>query len=420
MPSINENGSGQTRPRRLLLCLDGVPHKIIESARERGLFDAFNKPARLLSPFPTMTNVALSAMFGATPPAGYESLYFDRDAHSLVGGVRKYVGRRTPDKIPSSYMDSLDYQEPLAFEFLIYVAPERIWRADMRRFHEKFLAAPRTRDYFAFLKATDGLLHAQGPERLNVALESLDKILRDIRKHGGNEIEIVLFSDHGMNLEENKRVGIVEHLRRKNIQAAPQLNNGGREVSIPAFGLCSYVAVYCAHSDLIPETAEALIELPGVDFVIFRDERTVMLKSARGDAQIDHREPDGYRYVSRGSDPLDLQSAIDTLTQEHKFDEQGFALASDWFSKTNKHSYPNVVVNLHNSLFTTRVKHTADILVSLHDGYYYGWSPFGRFVRLAATHGNALAASSNAFLMSTHRNFAECVNADDAKPLLRG
>ena len=419
MPSTNHNGAGKSRPRRLLLCLDGVPHKLIESAKDRGLFDAFGKPTRLLSPFPTMTNVALSAMFGATPPAGYESLYFDRDAHSLVGGVRKYVGRRTPDKIPSSYMDALDYQEPLAFEFLIYVAPERIWRADMRRFHEQFRAAPQTRDYFAFLKATDGLLHAQGPERLNVALESLDKILGDIRRFSGNETEIVLFSDHGMNLEENKRVGIVEHLRRKNIQAGPQLRNGERAVSIPAFGLCSYVAVYCAHHDLIPETAEALIELPGVDFVIFRDDETVILKSARGDAQINRREPNAYRYVPIENDPLELQPSMNLLKQESRFDEDGFADASDWFAKTNHHRYPNVVVNLHNSLFTTRVKHTADILVSLHDGYYYGWAPFGRFVRLAATHGNALASSSNAFLMSTHRILPECVSADDAKPLLQ-
>ncbi|HEY8226457.1 MAG TPA: hypothetical protein VIG25_14350, partial [Pyrinomonadaceae bacterium] len=58
------------RPRRLLLCLDGVPHELIQSAQHRGLFEFFNAPTRLLSPFPTMTNVALSAMLGASPPAG--------------------------------------------------------------------------------------------------------------------------------------------------------------------------------------------------------------------------------------------------------------------------------------------------------------------------------------------------------------
>jgi len=114
------------RPRRLLLCLDGVPHEVIRQARHRGLFDCFHEPSRLLSPFPTMTNVALSTMLNASAPAGYESLYFDSDTREMRGGISHYVGRRTPDKIPSSYMDTLDYQEPLHFEFLIYVLPERI------------------------------------------------------------------------------------------------------------------------------------------------------------------------------------------------------------------------------------------------------------------------------------------------------
>src|SRR5215218_7040137 len=234
-------GNTQSHPRRLLLCLDGVPHKLIEQAKGRGLFDTFGPPARLLSPFPTMTNVALSAMLGATPPAGYESLYFDRKARELRGGIGKYIGRRTPDKVPSSYMDELDYQEPLPFEFLIYVAPEKVWRADMQRFRERFRAAPQDRDYFAFLKATDGLLHAQGPKRLAVALESLDKILKEIQRSCGSETEIVMFSDHGMNLEENRRVDLASTLRRKSFQ-----------VVIPAFGLCSYAAIYCGDDQRIP------------------------------------------------------------------------------------------------------------------------------------------------------------------------
>ncbi len=49
-----------------------------------------------------MTNIALSAMLGATPPLGYESLYFDKSSRELRGGVSKYIGWRTPDKIPSS------------------------------------------------------------------------------------------------------------------------------------------------------------------------------------------------------------------------------------------------------------------------------------------------------------------------------
>jgi hypothetical protein len=388
---------GQSRPRRLLLCLDGVPHKLLEGERDRGLFDSFKAPTHLLSPFPTITNVALSAMLGATPPAGYESLYFDRKARELRGGISKYVGRRTPDKVPSSYMDELDYQEPLPFEFLIYVAPEKVWRADMQRFRERFRAAPQNRDYFAFLKATDGLLHAQGPARLAVALESLDKILKEIRSYCGDETEIVMFSDHGMNLEENRRAPIASTLRRR-----------GFQVVIPAFGLCSYAALYC-DEDVIPEVARASAEVKGVDFAVYKDAAEVVVESVRGQARIEHEaSTDSYRYVMVSGDPLQLSTFPDS-----------FATDAIWFERTAGHRYPNALANIYKSVFTPRVKHTADVLVSMNDGYYYGWTAFGRFVRLRATHGNALQASSNAFLMSTHRQFPTFVRADDAKTLLR-
>jgi len=345
-----------------------------------------------------MTNVALSAMLGATRPAGYESLYYDRASGEMRGGVKKYIGRRTPDKIPSSYMDDLDYQEPLPFEFLIYVVPEKIWRADMQRFRERFKAAPQTRDYFAFLKATDGLLHAQGPERLGVALESLDKILNEIRAFCGDETEIVMFSDHGMNLEENRRVSLATVLQQRGFKAA-----------VPAFGLCSYAAVYAHDDQLIPEIARALAELTGVDFTVYKSDTHVVVESDRGQARIEYAPAtESYRYVNVSGDPLDL----------NRF-QNGFATDATWFEQTTAHRYPDALANIYKSLFASRVKHTADILVSLKDGYYYGWSPFGRFVRLAATHGNAMQSSSNAFLMSTHRQFPDFVRADNAKALLR-
>lgn len=413
------------RPRRLLLCLDGVPHELIQRAQGRGLFELFNPPTRLLSPFPTMTNVALSAMLGASPPAGYESLYFDRTTQQLQGGIRKYLGRRTPDKIPSSYMDELDYQEPLAFEFLIYVAADTVWRSDMQRFREDFLNAPQRRDYFAFLKATDGLLHSRGPQRLAIALESLDAILKEIRRVCGEETEIVLFSDHGMNLQENKRTNLVTNLRSHGFEVQSSFNGRrNRSVCVPAFGLCSYAAAYCSSAEMVPSVADALIEEPGVDFVVYREGADVILSGQQGRARIERRETREtnarwYRYRPLKGDPLKLNSIAETISAAGDSDSEGFAADSVWFSHAKGHEYPDALNNIYSSLFRPRVKHTADILISLRDGYYYGWSPFGRFVRLLATHGNALRSSTNAFLMSTHRKLPDFVRADDARALLR-
>lgn len=424
MRTNGENVAGKTRPRRLLLCLDGVPHEVIETAKQRGLFDSFGSPSRLLSPFPTMTNVALSAMLGATAPLGYESLYFDKTACELRGGVRKYIGWRTPDKIPSSYMDELDYQEPLAFEFLVYVAPDKVWRTDMRRFRERFRQAPQTRDYFAFLKGTDGLLHIRGPKRLSIALESLDRILRDIQNTCGRETEIVLFSDHGMNLLENRRVHMKTHLRQRGFSLGSSFSEGSAALSIPAFGLCGYAAIYSGDGGTVPAVAQSLVELEGVDFSIYKDgPESIALRGVNGNARIERKQSDGqtsYRYVTFDGDPLQLKPILETLNQARQFDSDGFAVDKFWFDQTAKHIYPDPLANLFTSLHSQRVKHTADILVSLCDGYYYGWSPFARLTRLAATHGNALRPSSNAFLMSTHRTLPPYVRADDARPLLRG
>jgi Type I phosphodiesterase / nucleotide pyrophosphatase len=420
---VISSGAGVARPRRLLLCLDGVPHEVMEGAKARGLFAGFGAPSRLLSPFPTLTNVALSRMLGATPPLGYESLYYDRAARELRGGVRKYIGRRTPDKMPSSYMDELDYQEPLPFEFLVYVAPEAVWRADMRRFHERFRAAPQTRDFFAFLKGTDGLLHIRGRKRLEAALESLDRILREIQQWCGRETEIVLFSDHGMNLEENRRVHLQTHLRRQGFKILDRPRER-RSVAVPAFGLCGYAALYCADEEEAPLTAEALAGLEGVDFALHRDGANgVKLTGERGTARIERYENGSgvkYRYEQLKGDPLQLADTVRSLEAEGRLDERGFAPDQEWYERTAGHIYPDALANLYQSLYEPRVHHTADVLVSMQDGYYYGASIFSRFVRLAATHGNALRSSTSAFLMSTHRTFDTHVRANEAQPLLKG
>jgi hypothetical protein len=371
-----------------------------------------------------MTNVALSAMFGASPPQGYESLYFDKSAREFRGGISKYVGRRTPDKIPSSYMDELDYQEPLAFEFLVYVAPEKVWRADMQRFHDRFCAAPQDRDYFAFLKGTDGLMHIRGPKRLSAALESLDKILIDIQAFCGRETEIVLFSDHGMNLYENRRVHLQTHLRRQGFQMRNRFEGSARRsLAVPAFGLCGYAAVYCGDPELIPEVAASVTELEGVDFSVYADEAAVVIKGKSGAAVVEMKlegDKKFYRYVPVNGDPLKLTPVLQHLNETGRIDQAGFGSDQTWLEATANHIYPDVLANLYNSLHTKRVQQTADVLMSFHDGYYFGWSPFGRIVRLAATHGNALSPSSTAFLMSTHRQLPDYVRADDANMLLRG
>jgi hypothetical protein len=417
-------GADVTRPRRLLLCLDGVPLEIMQAAKARGLFAGFNDPSGLLSPFPTMTNIALATMLGASAPLGYECLYFDRNAQELRGGVQKYIGRRTPDKVPSSYMDELDYQEPLPFEYLVYVAPDAVWRADMRRFRERFRRAPRARDYFGFLKGTDGLLHVRGPAKLQTALESFDVLIRELQAYCGRETEIVLFSDHGMGLEESRKIHLVTHLQAQGYEIRSEFRGRGRrELSVPAFGLIGFGAIYCNDETDPAEVAQAVNTLGGVDFSMYRDGPTaIIVRNAGGAARIRRAQHDAsvrFAYEQIDGDPLDLVATLRTMKEAGELDAQGFAADDVWLARTAAHTYPDALANLYEAMHGTRVRHTADVLISCQDGYYYGWSLLDRFVRIMATHGNARRGSTTAFLMSTHRTFAPYVRGTEVRPLLR-
>jgi hypothetical protein len=228
-----------------------------------------------------------------------------------------------------------------------------------------------------------------------------------------------------MNLQENRRIHMQTHLRRRGFQLTETLQRRERRsISIPAFGLCGYAALYCA-DDEVAEVADSLVDLEGVDFALHRDgPDMIAVKGAKGVARI-HRQQAGeavrFRYERVGDgDPLQLAEVLRGLKADGQLGDDGFALDRDWYARTAAHIYPDALSNLYASLNATRVGHTADVLVSCSDGYYYGASIFSRFVRIAATHGNALRASSSAFLMSTHRTFPAHVRADEAQPLLRG
>ena len=78
-----------------------------------------------------------------------------------------------------------------------------------------------------------------------------------------------------MNLEENRRVPLASTLRQR-----------GFQVVIPAFGLCSYAALYCQDENQIPEIARASVEVTGVDFAVYKDGADAVVESGRGQARI--------------------------------------------------------------------------------------------------------------------------------------
>lgn len=413
----DSNSSSRAATRRLALALDGVPWQAIDEIRSSGAFRFFHPPARVVSPFPTMTNIGMNAMMGARKTLGYENLYFDREQGRMRGGAIKYIKRRSMDAGRRGYNCLLDYEEPMQYEFLVYALPDKIFSSDLSRMMDKFKksSAPI---FFAFLKSTDGIIHLGGREKLMTVLAQLDSTLSQLYEDHRGELEIMMFSDHGNALVPFERVRLKSHLARYGFELTDRIKKP-RSAIVPGFGLCSYAPVYAAPENR-REISQSLAALNGVDFSAFRpleDESVTELIGPRGRARI-HSESSGFRYEQIEGDPLRLSSMIAGLESQGLIDDRGFAEDRVWFEATKDHAYPDALCNLWSSV-RDHVESTADVLVSFEDGYCYGSAIFDRLVTMLATHGSALQTTSYSFLMSTHRDLPSHLRAREASLMIR-
>ncbi len=405
--------------RRLILAVDGVAWQSIEELRaEEGLFELFSPPARLISTFPTTTGPAMVQLLEANPTPGYESLYFDPQTRALGGGIKKYIGNRRVDAVKRGYNHKLHYEEPLPFEFLVYVIPELIWEADFQRFFDKYHKADN-KIYFAFLKSTDGIIHMGSRGLLFPALRELDRQLKALYHRHKGKLEIVAYSDHGNYMESCRRVMLERRLARAGFQMERKIRSSSSVVA-PGFGLCSYAALYTETSNL-NDIAHTLRDLEGVDFSVYRPNGNgkVMVVGGAGRAMVEYDATrQAYRYSCENGDPLCLNKIVEELRSAGLMDATGYAPDRAWLDATHEHIYPDVLARLRSSLSCELVAAPANILVSLQDGYYWGSLAFDIVGHLAATHGNATAATSYAFLMSTHRHPPAYLRTDEAQTFL--
>jgi hypothetical protein len=371
-----------------------------------------------------MTNIGMNAMLGARRSLGYENLYFDRGRGRMCGGPMKYVKRRSEDPEKRGYNHLLDYEEPMQFEFLVYVFPGRIFSADLGKLLDAFKRSEAP-IFYAFLKSTDGIIHLGGREKLMPVLSELDAALASLYEEHRGGLEIVLYSDHGNALLPFKRVSMKTHLAGFGFEASSRVSSR-RSVIIPGFGLCSYAPIYTKVENR-REVAEALSSLAGVDFSVFRpldDDSNngggvTEMVGPKGRARIHHdAKRDAFRYEQIEGDPLALGEAVKGLERENLIDGRGYAPDRAWFEATRDHIYPDALSNIWSSV-REHVESTADVLVSFEDGYCYGSAVFNRLVSIAATHGSALRSTSYAFLMSTHSDFPAHLRACQARGRLR-
>jgi len=384
--------SSEKNHRSVTICLDGVPYTDMQLLWQQGYFREFGKPGKLISVFPSLSDIAITEALHTAKVPGYENLFFDLTSNRISGGAASTLSKA---KIP--YLDALDYDEPGIFKGLAYVLPLKTYHADLGRLLKRWAASNKTA-YQAHICSSDAICHVVGPEEFRTHLLQIDQLLREILIQAEGNIDITVFSDHGNSHVASRRIDLEGFLAKNGFHLGSSLD-GDQAVVAPAFGLVGAIALYSRPQNT-QRLAELLSQMEGVDFATYANGNSVLVVSKGGRARINNRHnEDRLEYEMMSGDPLNLRQTIAKMSQQGILDSESSADGDAWFRATAEHEYPDGVNALYRGV-TNHVKNPASLLLSLKDEYHYGSRFFGRLVTLRSTHGSLVRSSMTGFYMS--------------------
>ena len=353
--------------RTVIIAIDAVPYAVFARLQRQGLFREFFPAARMVAPFPSLTNVGYTAILKTAPVLGYEDKYYDPVENRMGGGVGHRLGNRYKDVAP--FHKVFDWEPPHLWGVTIYYFPMTVSRAELHRI-EQILHSSEDNELVLYFGGTDALGHVRGWKGFEECLRLVDQVVRGFLAAGGAERRVVLFSDHGTTAVPSRRIDLAAVLGKSGYRLKSRLEHPG-DVVAPAYGLVGAIPLYtrCGEEAAV---ARAVARAHGVDFAAWREGDRVSAVSGDG-----------------RPDPLDRPQDL----------------------------YPDLRARVELGL-RAYVVHPASVIVSLADGWHYGSGLFDALANMKGTHGSATEGASVGFVASNVDRLPEALRADEVYPYL--
>jgi hypothetical protein len=358
---------GSDPDRTVVIAIDAVPYAVFEKVQREGLFDAFFPAARMIAPYPSLTNIGYTAILRTDPVLGYEDRYYDPVENNMRGGVADRLFNRFKSVAP--FHDVFAWEPPHLWGVGIYYFPGTITKAELHEI-EEILHASDEKELVLYFGGTDALGHVRGWGGLEEYLHLVDRMLRGFLAAGGGSRRVVLFSDHGTSAVPSRRVDLEKALKAGGLHLRRRLDDPG-DVVVPGYGLVGSIQLFtvCGQEEIV---AHAVLAAEGVDFVFWRDGDGVVALSADGRADPLDRPLDEYP---------DLRRRIEEAAHNH-------------------------------------TAHPASVFASLKDGWHYGSKMFEFLADMKGTHGSARATSTLGFVASNVDRLPDTLRAEEVYPWL--
>lgn len=395
-----------TQCRHLVIVLDGVPFELVDEAYRQGKFRLFHPPSRVYACFPSMTWLCFPLIFHTAPPLGVEAEYFDEREEKLTDA--SYVYR---ERLNEPWRPCVDYRCGMIVDGVCYVAPWRAFAHEMGAIRSRFERGEK-RIFVGYNASSAGMGTAVGREGFRRVLEVMDRFCEEMMAKSRGKLAITMFADHGHSLTAAKRIPLRDFLRSRGYNVGERLQRKN-DVVVPSFGLCTDAVVHTRDPERV---VKDLLELNGVDLLVYRVGDTISVRSRTGLAHVEEKAG-RYRYDAVQGDPLALLPILDRLRKAGKVDADGFAEDRALFVATALHKYPDPLYRIW-LCWHGAVQNPPDIVVYLQDNWFWGRKSFALVATVHSTHGNLNYANTTTFAMTTAGPLPSLMRVTDLKPAL--
>jgi hypothetical protein len=404
-------------PKRLIICLDGISYRDMKALQagvtykdahgiqfhRQGFHQGYFPVSRMISTFPSTSDVAWTDIFGDRPLPGYQRTYFS-DAANLEMSV-------------NGITTSMEHEKQMHWEVengflrtLGYVYPSHTYQYEVHELVRNFLNAKSGGDnFYAYIRTPDDAQHLS--RDVFALLCALDEKLRKLRAlykaQEGHELEILILSDHGNNhAGVGRRVEIRTFLEKAGYRITNSIVNP-KDVVLPTVGIESWVEIHNAPAET--ETLLQLLpQLKGVDILTAKfpgqTNRFIVMNSKSERAIIEwNPAKNSFRYSTGRGDPINYLPVVAALSQKNRLDAGGFATADDWMAETLTNRYPLALERIVRG-HTSVTLNPATILISLNNHYVHsGWlvKKGSELVTFGGTHGSLDDLNSDGILLSS-------------------
>ena len=373
--------------------------------------------SRMISTFPSTSDVAWTDIFGNRPLPGYQRTYYSVAANSQVA-VNGLTSTMEHERQMHWQSDS-DLTRSMG-----YIYSEHVYDLEVHQMLNSFWAADDTNaNYYVYIRSSDDAQHMD--RDVYSLLCTMDRKLQELRARykaaEGHDLQILIISDHGHNhAGRGERVQIIPFLETEGYRVAQSIQNSN-DVVLPTSGIEDWIEIHNAPSET-ERLAEKLTRLKGMDVLAARlperSDRFLVLNSRDERAWIDWNATNNtYRYSAVKGDPLDCGPVTAALGRDGKLDAHGFAAADDWMNATMTNHYPLALQRIVRGL-TSVTLNPATILVSLDNHYVHADALINdgsMLVRCGSTHGALDDINSMGIVLSnftpTHDTSSEDVAA---------